>query len=156
MVRKHSNLVLAFMVIGALTVFWLANSIARTIATEEFIDDIRAKGGDVWNVNIIRGGEIVPVRPSWVPRLLDMFVPPKVNYVYLPGERIGDEDLVSVFNRRDIIGLNLSNTRITDKTLTRLAGLRRIRELQLYGVSTITDEAIGEFVRLNPDCKLLR
>ena len=120
------------------------------------VREVRALDGDVWNVDLDRDGMIIGNRLAWLPKSFDAVVPRTYNYIYLTGEEIGDDELELAVNFPNLEGLNISASEITDAGLRRLFRCTRLRKLQLYDISTISESAIKEFRSKIPNCEILR
>jgi hypothetical protein len=130
---------------------------SHQIRSQEFvIREVERRGGEVWNVKFDEGGAIAPPYPSWLSPRLYSFVPKSVNYIYLTGDTISDDDLEIVTALPTLEGLNLSASSVTDSGLKRLESCARLKELQLYDVATLSPEAIDEFKRAVPLCQIQR
>lgn len=79
-----------------------------------------------------------------------------INYVYLADERADDSNIDPILAFPAVEGINLSSSRITDKSLQRLSRFRQLKVLQLFHVETVTPSGIAEFQRRVPNCHVWR
>jgi len=139
-------------IVAFLLAFWTH----RLRTSYRIVREVRLLGGQFWNVAFDQGGRILSPRPDWLPTFLHPMVPIDVNYVYLPGENIGDAQIDVVVAFSNLRGLNISGSVITDDGLRKLQRCTNLQELQLYDVTTVSDNAIAKFCRAIPGCDVQR
>jgi hypothetical protein len=119
------------------------------------IDFVRSLDGHVWNVSFKDHRMIIPERPNWLPRFLDPIVPKSLNYIYLPDHRVTDAELDIIMSFPNLEGLQISESKITDDGLRKLARCTGLVELCLEDVG-ISDAALLEFQSAVPNCNVVR
>ncbi len=147
-IRTLLVLVLVFAVV-------LAISSHRVRSQNRVIDLVRSLDGQVWNVSFKDGRMILPDHPNWLPRFLDPVVPKSLNYIYLPYDRVTDAELDVIVSFPNLEGLQISESRITDDGLRKLASCTGLVELCLENVG-ISDAALLEFQSAVPNCNVVR
>jgi hypothetical protein len=121
---------------------------------QQLVFEIERLGGEVWNVDF--NDRCILDRPVWLPAWTAPVVPRRLNYVYLTGETVGDEHIVLVTRLQPLEGLNISDSRVTDRGLQKLRSCKRLRELQLFDIETVSKSAIDDFRSAVPQCEILR
>jgi hypothetical protein len=127
------------------TVAYLADVKRRQVKVKRIVSDL---GGFVANVDFEDARCINPSRISFLPEFLYTFLPEHCNYVYAPFPEVDDDKLVQILSLPGIEGLNISWSSITNKSLLELRKKRGLREIQLYDIPTITEEAILQFEKV--------
>jgi hypothetical protein len=118
---------------------YLSNVKRRQIEVQKVVQEL---GGHVWNVNFHEGGSIDPPRSSILPSVFYVILPEMYNYVYVTSPEVNDHNLAKILDLPGIEGLNISWSRITNKGLLMLKEKPGLKEIQLYGIPTLTDESI--------------
>jgi hypothetical protein len=105
---------------------------------------VRELGGQIWNVDFSDGRAIKPSRSAVLPDYLYLFLPERYNYIYVTCPEVNDDLLAKILKLPGIEGLNISSSTITDKGLQMLKEKSGLREIQLYNIPTVSDEAVLE------------
>jgi hypothetical protein len=103
---------------------------------------VRELGGFVWNVDFNNDRCIEPSRIAFLPDCFYVVLPERCNYVYVTSPEVDDNKLAQILKLPGIEGLNISWSTITDKGLLMLKEKSGWKEIQLYDIPTVTEEAI--------------
>lgn len=99
-------------------------------------------GGHVSHVNFHDHRVIEPSRSSFLPDWFYIVLPERYNYVYLPYPEVDDAKLARILMLPGIEGLNISRSSITDEGLRMLQKKSGLKEIQVYDIPTVSEEAI--------------
>lgn len=118
---------------------YLADVKRRQVKVLEVVCEL---GGHVWNVDFFSGGSIEPSRSTLLPECFYHLLPERYNYVYVTSPKVDDDKLAIILQLPGIEGLNISSSTITDKGMQMLKARSGLREIQLYNIPTVTEDAI--------------
>ena len=129
---------------------YLADVKRRQIEVQKTVSEL---GGYMSNVNFDNGRCIEPSRSEYLPNWLYVILPERYNYVYATSPEVDDDKLARILTLPGIEGLNISWSTITDKGLRLLKGKSGLKEIQLYDIPTISDEAVLQ-LKASAKCKI--
>ena len=137
----------------AVTIGWWGNWVRSQRAV---VAEINQLGGCVLNVYPGHSLFQAPVYPAWLPEALRQVYPMNFNYIHLADlENVDDQNIERILSISGIYGIDLSASRVTDRTLQRLQQHGSLRELVLRDVKNVSSSGIAEFKRLSPECEVL-
>lgn len=125
--------------LASCVVAYLADVKRRQVEVEK---TVRELGGFVSNVDFDNDRCINPSRISFLPDCFYVILPERYNYVYVTSPQVDDEKLSQILKLPGIEGLNISWSTITDKGLLMLKEKSGLKEIQLYDIPTVTEQAI--------------
>ena len=120
-------------------VAYLADVKKRQVEVQKTVSEL---GGFVTNVDFDNGRCTEPSRIAFLPECFYVILPERYNYVYVPSPEVDDDKLAQILKLPGIEGLNISWSTITNKGLLMLKEKSGLKEIQLYEISTVTEEAI--------------
>ena len=146
------SLAIAMLLVAAPIGWWL-NGVR---SQQRIVAEIDRLGGHV--ANVYPGASLFhgPIYPTWLPNALMNYYPMDFNYVCLTGNEIDDNQLARILEISGLYMIDLTDTRVTDRSLQELQQYQGLRELSLRHVTTVTQLGIEEFKRVAPDCQILR
>lgn len=138
---------LIFVTLIAVLCSWFAVQMQHAERQREAVEVIRKKRLGVWYnyhgrvLETSLNSKAEPPGPAWLYKLLGVDLFYHVEYVFLRGEEVTNEDLEYFKELNQVAELDLGETRITDEGLEQIKGLKHLKILFLNNTK-ITDAGL--------------
>lgn len=125
--------------LASIVLVYFADVKSRQNEVKKIVEEL---GGSISNVNFYDNGAVEPSRSAFLPDWFYIVLPEKYNYVYVTSPELDDAKLSQILRLPGIEGLNISWSSITDKGLLMLQHKVGIKEIQIYDIPTISEDAV--------------